>query len=75
MWVALKESARMCEKSYGAVESIHGNDAVFSKHMKKIYAEIIKTQLRGTLWQVQVQNRYFPLVDCKAKIIFIYFVP
>lgn len=41
--VALRASARMCEGSYGMVEGIHGNVALFSKHVKKIYAEIIKT--------------------------------
>lgn len=40
--VALRESARMCTGGYGAVESIHGNVTLFSKHVKRIYAEIIK---------------------------------
>lgn len=65
----------MCKGSYRAVESIHGDVTLFRKHIKIICAEIIKAQPGGTLWQVQIQNWDFPLVDCKAKIIFIHFVP
>lgn len=63
----------MCEGGCRVVESIHGSVALFSKHVKETYAGIIKARFRGTLWQVHIQNWYFPLVDCIAKIIFMHF--
>ena len=67
------ERARMCEGCFRVVESIHGSVALFSKHVKETYAEIINPWFRGTLWQVHFQNWYFPLVDCIAEIIFMHF--